>query len=93
MVEVLLQGAETEARDPLEATATLSGVPRCGDHVVIWDGSGEVYLEVEAVCWPAYQYNHDPGPIPPTIGLRREGGYSDEEWRDLFAAVRETRSP
>lgn len=94
-VEVLFVGEETNSNDPLEATGVLAGVPAPGDEIVVWTGDwhGEVYLTVERVSWPAFQYAHDPGPIPPKVLLRREGGYSDEEWREFFKAVDEKRHP
>ena len=95
MIQVRLQGAETNADGPLEATAILAGVPSLGDQIAVWigDREGEVFVTVDVVTWPAWQYAYDPGVQEPIVFLRRADGFTDDEWRDVFKAVTEMRHP
>jgi hypothetical protein len=91
-VKVRIMGDDVAARDPHEVMAELQDVPRAGDLLSVWTGDEEVYLTVEKVIWPTWEYLHDPG-REPTVCLRRERGYDDEEWSDFFAAIKEKRQP
>ena len=94
-IEVCFEGMETNANDPLEAWGRVGGVPRKGDQIAVWidDREGEVFLTVAVVTWPAWEYAHDPGTQAPRVFLRREDGMTDEEWREVFTAIRERRHP
>lgn len=93
-IDVRIMGHDPAGNDPLEAWTTLAGVPRAGDQLSVWvcDRGGEVYAEVENITWPTWQYAHDPGEQAPVVFLRRTEG-TDEEWLDLFAAIKDKRHP
>lgn len=87
-------GHDPLGNDPLEAWTWLAGVPRTGDQIEVWMGepTGEVFVEVANVTWATWQYEHDPGEQAPTVFLRR-AEFTDDEWCDLFAAIKEGRHP
>lgn len=90
---VSVKGAAPHAEDPHETTTVLYGIPRVGDELEVWLGghNGQAWIKVLSVFWPTYPDYH--GNITPWIWLERPEDYSDGEWADVFAALKEKRKP
>lgn len=93
MIELNAKGARPDG-DMHEVVVKLNGVPRVGDEISVWNGREEVYVEVAKVVWPSWSYDHLPDDQQaPELWLVREEFLSDEEWADVFTAIKEERRP
>jgi hypothetical protein len=91
MVTLNVKGA-APAGEMHEVAITLYDVPRVGDQISVWTGREEAYIKVGEVTWPAWAYGHD-SDRDPEIWLVRPEDITDEEWAEIFAAIREERHP
>ncbi len=91
-IKLNVKGAAPHANDPHEAVAVLHDVPRSDDQLSVWTGSEEIYIKVDLVTWPTWQYAHD-ADVLPELWLSRPDEMSDDEWAEVFVAIDKRPSP
>lgn len=94
IVKMIVKGSDpTSGGDPFEESVVLYDVPRVGDKISVWTGDNEAYIEITEVIWPTWTYTHDPASREPELWLQRPEEMTDEEWKDIFVAIKEKRTP
>lgn len=88
MIDVVLKAYLHDGNDPLEADVQLPAIPRNGDTISVWTGSGldhETFLNVEGSHFESWGPN-----IYVHVAM---DGYDADELREAFAALKEKRKP